>query len=339
MRRWIIGVFACVLLGFGTLWLLDRLSDLEIPAGQGVSAHQFGADGVTYTGTLILPNAVADGPVALIVHGDGPQDRWGNAGYLPLINALVDRGIGVFTWDKPGVGGSTGNWLDQSFDGRVAETVAAHSYLRDEVGIAAERRGFLGFSQAGWVVPAATQATTPRFTVLVGVAVNLREQGAYFTRRRLEREGMPPAQIPGAVAANLADSDRTFAGGATGTLPTDMEPERAAVVRRSYDADASADVEALQGPLLALWGAEDLNVDAAKNAALYRTLAPRGEVAVLPDATHALLRAAHFNYQLVEQWPKAAMVRFALMGRDAYAPGAIDRMANWIRAQTEGSLP
>ena len=55
------------------------------------------------SGTLILPRDVAAPPVALFVHGDGPQDRYADDGYLPFINQLLDQGIGVFTWDKPGV--------------------------------------------------------------------------------------------------------------------------------------------------------------------------------------------------------------------------------------------
>ena len=73
------------------------------------------------SGTLILPRDVAAPPVALFVHGDGPQDRYADDGYQPFINQLLDQGIGVFTWDKPGVSRSAGNWLDQSMQDRAAE--------------------------------------------------------------------------------------------------------------------------------------------------------------------------------------------------------------------------
>ena len=63
----------------------------------------------TLSGTLILPNQNN-----IRVHDDGAQDRFSNSGYLPLINSLLDAGIGVYIWDKAGVGESQGNWLLQS---------------------------------------------------------------------------------------------------------------------------------------------------------------------------------------------------------------------------------
>ena len=81
------------------------------------------------SGTLILPRDVAAPPVALFVHGDGPG-RYADDGYQPFINQLLDQGIGVFTWDKPGVGRSAGNWLDQSMQDRAAEAMAAYLRVR-----------------------------------------------------------------------------------------------------------------------------------------------------------------------------------------------------------------
>ncbi|WP_100158250.1 alpha/beta hydrolase family protein [Proteus columbae] len=73
------------------------------------------------SGTLILPNQNNTKAVAILVHGDGAQDRFSNSGYLPLINSLLDAGIGVYTWDKAGVGESQGNWLLQSMQDRADE--------------------------------------------------------------------------------------------------------------------------------------------------------------------------------------------------------------------------
>ena len=38
--------------------------------------------------------------------------------------------------------------------------------------------GYLGFSQAGWVIPIAATQSNPDFSVIIGGAVNWRDQGA-----------------------------------------------------------------------------------------------------------------------------------------------------------------
>ena len=55
----------------------------------------------------------------VIIHGDGPQDRYSDNSYQPLFNALLDAGIAVFSRDKAGIGSSQGNWLHQSMDDRA----------------------------------------------------------------------------------------------------------------------------------------------------------------------------------------------------------------------------
>jgi hypothetical protein len=42
-------------------------------------------------GTLILPPGKLSPPFVLLVHGDGPQDRWSEGGYIPLVKFLVSQ--------------------------------------------------------------------------------------------------------------------------------------------------------------------------------------------------------------------------------------------------------
>ncbi|MCS5992147.1 hypothetical protein LNP02_28885 [Klebsiella variicola subsp. variicola] len=89
-------------------------------------------------------------------HGDRPQDRWSEGGYILLVNFLISQGIAVFSGDKPGVGQSTGNWLAQTMSDRSEEAVIALQKLREQPELKNSRGGYLGFSQAGWVVPLAS---------------------------------------------------------------------------------------------------------------------------------------------------------------------------------------
>jgi dienelactone hydrolase len=206
--------------------------------------------------------------VVLIVHGDGPQDRYSADGYIPLINALLDAGIGVFSWDKPGIGESEGDWRKQSMDDRASEARAAHDAVRRAAGRKVGAIGYLGFSQAGWVLPTlAGDPDTDAFFVLVGGAVNWQRQGAYLTRSRLQGLGWSEDAIAAeidrqaAAEAALDDApDETARIDAAARL-FGLSRERAGFVLRNRDADATEALRKAGAPFLALWGEADLNVD------------------------------------------------------------------------------
>ncbi|MCE7998506.1 MAG: prolyl oligopeptidase family serine peptidase [Rhodobiaceae bacterium] len=308
MRRFllysIIGLFVGVFL-IG-LAFLRGLSDFDLSA-YAQQEITFETDQGVLSGTLILPEGVLRPPVALFVHGDGPQDRFSSDGYLIPMRLLLEAGVGVFSWDKPGIGASEGDWLSQSMTDRAAEVVAALRAVQQLDTIDANKLGFLGFSQAGWVVPEAVgPGSTAAFAILVGGAVNWEEQGAYYARQRRARE------IPRAP----------------------MSPERLAFVERNRGSDARAALPEISVPFLALYGAGDLNVDPDADSATYRQLvAPLrqdNEVVVVPHATHGLLRAPLFNYQLVSQWPEWLPAVFVMAGRYAFAPDVWQQMADWI---------
>ncbi|MHA3913752.1 alpha/beta hydrolase [Halovulum sp. GXIMD14793] len=87
--------------------MLWRLADHDLGHWQS-EVFDFTAGETRLTGTLWQPGSP---PVAavVLVHGDGPQDRSLQGGYAPMINMLLESGIAVASWDKPGVGSSSGN--------------------------------------------------------------------------------------------------------------------------------------------------------------------------------------------------------------------------------------
>ena len=322
--------------GLGVLlaFVLWRLSDHDLDHRTS-EPFGFDADGSAMAGSLWLPDGPPEAAVVL-VHGDGPQDRTGGGGYPPLVNALLDRGIAVASWDKPGVGASDGDWLDQSMADRTAETRAALAMLRDRLrGIEV---GALGFSQAGWVLPDLAPGEAD-FLVLIGPAVSWQAQGDYYTRIRLRRAGATEAEIAEDLARE-AESDAIAFGPAAGPedAPDEMPPARWRFVRANRDADAGEALRRSDLPILAIWGAEDLNVDAEAEAAVYHALVgdrhSATEIRVWPDATHALLKSGPYNWQLAEDWPWHVRARFVLEGRHAFAPGTLRDMATWIKKRS-----
>ncbi|WP_336080683.1 alpha/beta hydrolase family protein [Thalassospira sp. CH_XMU1448-2] len=303
------------------------------------------------SGSLILPNQNHDGPIALIIHGDGPQDRFSGDGYLPLFSALLDQNIGIYSWDKAGIGESTGNWLDQSMNDRATEAVAAFKMITLQRPGNAGKIGFLGFSQAGWVIPKAAQITPDNaFGVIIGGAVSWQDQGAYYTRQRLLAEGKTDREITDAITRRKTRDAVVFAPDADYNsyletvgqdTPAPMSEDRFNFVKRNISADAKDDLARVASPILALFGADDLNVDARTDFETYQTILAGGnahnQTILFADATHGLLRSGLFNYQLASDMPATTQLLFTVMGRDAYAPGVLNRLSTWIGNVTDRS--
>lgn len=335
MKLWAILAVCAMGLLIVTGSALWRLGDHDLSHR---SSENFGfeANGIQLTGTLWLPDRSVIAAV-VFAHGDGPQDRFAGGGYQPLINALLDAGIAVASWDKAGIGGSQGNWLDQSMEDRAVETGSALDALAMRIDDAPV--GALGFSQAGWVLPrlAPNQAD---FIVLVGPAVSWRDQGTYYTATRLRLKGASETEISEALAQAADENERLFGAEAQfdpSQFSDDMDEARWAFIQRNRNEDARDFLGDFDIPTLAMWGENDLNVDAANDAAIYRAALldhhPANDVVIVPSATHGLLKASPYNAQLTSTWPWHTVLRFTMEGRYAWAPGSLDVIINWIAAR------
>jgi pimeloyl-ACP methyl ester carboxylesterase len=355
VTRWTALIGIAGMLGVAVLLVLSlsNVADFDPPdvTTRDVSFEQ---GGHVLQGTLY--DASNDGPIALLVHGDAAQDRTSEGGYLPMVNTLTDAGISVFSWDKPGVGASTGDWLDQGMQDRAAEAVAALAALREMPGMEKRALGLIGFSQGGWVLPRVPGLTKDAaFLVLIGAAVSWQEQGAYYTTRRLEAEGQTPVMIAEVLQAQMARALISFAPEASyadyleveqqaGTPGSALMTEaRFGFVQRNFAEDVRGLLPGLTLPVLVLSGADDLNVDGAQTVSVYSAALaganPHNRFVLVPGATHSLLQAAHYNNQLPTQWTALAQARFLLSGRDAYAPEVLTTLTEWITTVSAPASP
>ncbi|WP_187430921.1 hypothetical protein ROLI_033060 [Roseobacter fucihabitans] len=345
------GLVVQLVLIVGLILKFSNITDFELPQNDQKTVS-FSQGGNELEGTLIM--ASTDGPVVLLVHGDGAQDRWSDSGYLPLVNTLLDAGISVFSWDKPGVGASTGNWLHQSMQDRADETLAAVAALRQVSGFEQRRIGLVGFSQAGWVLPrASAQTDDVSFLVIMGGAINWQAQGRYYAAIRLEQEGKTPTEIVVELTRQAA-AHRVWFGGDT-TYEEYIGAERAIgqsedrilsedrfhFARLNFREDARRNIAGLTLPVLVLSGAEDLNTDPQETVSVYRSLLdgvhPLSQFHIVPVATHALLSANRYNYQLPDQWPLATQARFVLSGRNAFEGDVLETLTDWIANVSKGA--
>jgi len=148
------------------------------------SSIRFESEGVQMTGTLWLPEGEGPFPLIVFVHGSGERTRH-DARFTA--NHYNSRGVAVFGYDKRGVGESggkyvgSGNTSEENLTLLARDAVAAMRIVRSRADIDGTRSGFLGVSQAGWIVPiAANSLPDVAFNVLVvGPTVTTGEEEVY----------------------------------------------------------------------------------------------------------------------------------------------------------------
>lgn len=303
-------------------------------------------------GRLALPETAGPHPAVIIVHGDGPLPWDAHGYYKPFMQALNEAGFAVYSWDKPGIGGSAGNWLRQSMQDRADEVAAAAAVLRKDRRIRPEAIGLLGFSQAGWVMPKAI-AGDPElgFMISVSGAINWVEQSQYMTRNRMRQQGATEAEIQQALAfdrllVGLMETDadyaayRDFMKDAPACCRDEMGEDRWSFAKTNHGSDATADLRKVEVPVLAVFGNRDLNVDFAQSALVYNEVLSQtpGSVAValLPDADHSLLPAGSDRLVSAGWALTRRMILIELLGADAFAPGAVGLIADWAAQHALG---
>ncbi|HKO62422.1 MAG TPA: alpha/beta fold hydrolase [Pyrinomonadaceae bacterium] len=154
---------------------------------------------VTLAGTLLLPAAKGKRPALVFVHGSGAQSRemyWG-LGYL-----YAARGFAVLAYDKRGVGKSSGNWREASFQDLADDAVAAAKFLQARTDIAANQIGFWGQSQGGWIAPlAASRLPEAAFAVaLSGGGLSPADTELFDTEFELIKAGYTADEVKEALA-------------------------------------------------------------------------------------------------------------------------------------------
>lgn len=306
---------------------------------------------VELAGTLISPKTVGPHPAIILVHGSGPQNR---EALLPFAHFLVRRGMALLTYDKRGVGGSTGDWTTASFDELAWDVVAAHRFLKTHGAIDPTQIGLLGVSQAGWVMPlAAVRATDIAFLISVsGPGIPAAVTTIDHARNEMAARGIAPETITDITAIMQLQYDFARTGNGwdeyltrrrnlmarssqppPGAYPETPDHPYFNAIRRFYHYDPAPTLRRLQLPTLALFGERDNNVLAQKNRAAWDTALIAGgnkdySLVTIPGANHihmeatagsnaeipTLRRFVPAYFSTIEDWLAARIRGFAKQG-------------------------
>jgi hypothetical protein len=273
-------------------------------------------DNVQLAGTLYLPASPPPHPAVLMLQGSGPADRDSGGYFPPIRETFLSRGIATYSFDKPGIGGSSGDWRRYALAGRADQALAAIALLREHEAIDPQRVGVWGQSQGGWLVQMLA-ARLPDLAFAIansGCAIGGEEQDRYGCEHTMRAEGKSEEQIERALAfinamhaaALRADDyttvERQLLAPARGEpwygyLSVDDEEDWEGISR--FVTERYEPTEALaraRCPFLALFGALDVLAPAWKSAAIYsRSLREAGNqdatIVVFPQGNHRILLA------------------------------------------------
>src|SRR5580704_14709997 len=161
---------------------------------------RLGNGDVTLDGTLYLPAGSLPHPAVVIFHGSGPQARDSFMGRW-----FAEQGIACLTYDKRGVGESTGDFQRVAFPALVDDGLAAISFLKTRAGIDPRRIGVWGLSQGGWLGPlAASRSKDVAFVIAVsGPGVSPEAARAYCAEHWMKAAGYSEADVNAARSLSL----------------------------------------------------------------------------------------------------------------------------------------
>ncbi|EAE3588840.1 alpha/beta hydrolase [Listeria monocytogenes] len=245
--------------------------------------------------------------IIVFVHGDGAQEATQNGGYKPLMERFAKQGYISVSWDKPGVGKSSGNWLNQSMDDRASEVNQVIAWLKKNYPDSTAKIGLWGASQAGWVIPKVMNTNKDvDFSILAAPAINWMRQGEYNTGSQAKNAGASKKEISQAKQDFLSDSkliskNETYESYKQNGGKEDMSLGRYQFVRKNMNQDATKDLSKVQAKLYLVLAEKDENVDSAETKDIYSRVVKQAnlEIQIISNVKHQMINPAIANSQLL----------------------------------------
>jgi len=179
-----------------------RVSFGDCTAGKirfdGVEGHRIAFDvfetkfqgaGVTLAGRLVMPKGKAPVPIVVLVHGADRVSALEGSGFFAIQRLFPSAGIGAFVYDKRGTGASAGRFTHDYLT-LADDAIAAMREAKRLAGARAQRIGYLGTSQGGWVAPLAAKIEAVDFVMVAyGMAISPLDEDRSCLALDLTRRG------------------------------------------------------------------------------------------------------------------------------------------------------
>ncbi len=270
------------------------------------------ADGIELSGTLHAPKGASNVPVVVALHGSSAGGQ-NDPLYAHLHELLPALGIAVFTFDRRGTGDA--NAERPHFSVLADDAIAAKRAVAVSDLVDADRVGFWGLSQGGWIAMKAAAGSTPAFVVIASTPlVSTPEQMIFVSRNAilLDGHGEAAADLSEATRRTIDDfirGERTRAEAVAAIEAVREKPwypltflgvdDPEAQIRDDYsdsswaaklDVDYEAILTQIDAPTLLLLGTMDTVVPVQHTLDRLAVMPNSGtrDVVVIPDADHVL---------------------------------------------------
>ena len=153
------------------------------------------ADSIVLAGTLTLPKAIVNPPVAILINGSGAHDRdcniMGHKSFWVIADYLTNSGIAVLRYDERGTAQSQGDFSTATTFDLAKDVEAGINFLKSRTDIDASKIGLIGHSEGGLIAPivASTNTNVAFIVMLAGTGVNGQEVLQSQSKKIAELQG------------------------------------------------------------------------------------------------------------------------------------------------------
>lgn len=294
--------------------------------------------GDTLTGVINIPikKNNTKTPLAIFVHGDGEVNTNCYGYYNYIWNALAKKGIASVSWSKKGIDKSSGNWLHQSMNDRAIEVLSGVNFIQKKYPNTF-KIGFIGFSQAGWVVPKiANQYKKSSFLILVSGAINWKKQSNFLTKKRLLALGKTTTDINEAIKKNKIEfsyfNKNQIYKNFNQKLKKTISADRFIFIQKNINSDATNDLSTINCPTFGVFAKNDTNINSLKSYNTYKQILskkalPKLMLKMYPNATHSLLKANKFKNNKPNLW---FLLKLHFYSKKAFVNDFLNDISNFI---------
>lgn len=314
------------------------------------------AAGVTFAGTLTLPEGTGPFPAVLLISGSGAQDRdesiFQHRPFLVIADHLTRQGIAVLRVDDRGVGGtSAGNDPENATtEDFVGDAICGVDFLWQRKEIAKGQIGLIGHSEGGVIAPMASVRDERIAYIILLAGTGVRGDQLLMRQNELvsRASDTDEEEIQTGLALNrklfdvVLRDDLDSAGQAAEIkkildAAEDMDQDQADQIKAQLGNrwiqwfirhDPVPTLEKVQIPVLALNGTLDLQVPCQENLDAIKSALQRGG-----NRDHETIAYPNLNH-LFQHCETGAITEYAKI-EETFSTEVLDKMTSWIQRQID----